>query len=93
MDHSNNIYLPFQAVFAAIFIASIAIGFDTSDVGEPWWIVFVFRVVLVIVKLNGFGTVAAVFNRPLPVVLESGLALHQVGKCRAGGQVIYFGAG
>lgn len=47
---------------------------------DTWPIVLLFSVIVLIVKFIGVGTAAAVFKRPLPVVVSSGLVLAQIGE-------------
>jgi CPA2 family monovalent cation:H+ antiporter-2 len=79
-ERATGIILPFQALFAAIFFASIGMRLDPGALLETWPLVLLFSVVVVIIKFIGVGTAAAVFKRPLPVVVSSGLVLAQIGE-------------
>jgi len=79
-ERATDIILPFQALFAAIFFASIGMRLNLSVLLETWWLVLIFSVIVLIVKFIGVGTAAAVFKRPLPVVVSSGLVLAQIGE-------------
>jgi Kef-type K+ transport system membrane component KefB len=68
------------AAIAAIFFASIGMRLNPSALLETWPLVLLFSAVVVIVKFIGVGTAAAVFKRPLPVVVSSGLFLAQIGE-------------
>jgi CPA2 family monovalent cation:H+ antiporter-2 len=79
-ERATSIILPFQALFAAIFFASIGMRLDPSALLETWPLVLLFSIVVVIIKFIGVGTAAAVFKRPLPIVVSSGLVLAQIGE-------------
>jgi CPA2 family monovalent cation:H+ antiporter-2 len=79
-ERATRIILPFQALFAAIFFASIGMRLNPSVLLKTWPVVLLFSVVVVIIKFIGVSTAAAVFKRPLPVVVSSGLVLAQIGE-------------
>ena len=81
-ERATGIILPFQALFAAIFFASIGMRLDPSVLLETWWVVLLFSVVVLIVKFIGVGTAAAVFKRPLPVVVSSASYWPRLGNSR-----------
>ena len=47
---------------------------------DTWPLVLLFSVVVLVIKFVGVGAAAAVFKRPLPVVVASGLVLAQIGE-------------
>lgn len=71
---------PFQMLFSAIFFASIGMLLDLSFVLERWALVLVLAVGAVVIKFVGSAVAAAVFRRPLPVVVTAALLLAQVGE-------------
>ena len=79
-ERATDIIMPFQALFAAIFFASIGMRLNPSALLETWPLVLLFSVVVLVIKFIGVGTAAAVFKRPLPVVVSSGLVLAQIGE-------------
>ena len=79
-ERATSIILPFQALFAAIFFASIGMRLDPGALLDTWPLVLLFSVLVVIIKFVGVGVAAAAFKRPLPVVVSSGLVLAQIGE-------------
>ena len=79
-ERATGIILPFQALFAAIFFASIGMRLNPSALLDTWPLVLLFSVAVLIIKFVGVGAAAAVFKRPLPVVVSSGLVLAQIGE-------------
>ncbi|MGI9622630.1 MAG: cation:proton antiporter [Acidimicrobiales bacterium] len=72
--------LPFQALFAAVFFASIGMLLDPATVIDVWPVILFFCVVVVAIKLIATGVAARVFGQPWPVVAASSFVLAQVGE-------------
>jgi CPA2 family monovalent cation:H+ antiporter-2 len=72
--------LPFQALFAAIFFASIGMMLDPAFLLDAWPVVLIISVLVVVIKVVASGVAAAIFKRPLPVVAASALILSQIGE-------------
>ena len=76
----HGIILPFQALFAAIFFASIGMLLDPEFVIDNIPVVVFFCVVVVAVKVLATGAAARIFKRPLPVVASGAFLLAQIGE-------------
>ena len=79
-ERAAKTILPFQALFAAIFFASIGMLLDLSALLDLWDVVLLFCGVVVAIKFVTTGVAAAVFGRPLPVVAASAFVLAQIGE-------------
>jgi CPA2 family monovalent cation:H+ antiporter-2 len=79
-DRATENIMPFQALFAAIFFASIGMLLDPEAFLDLWPIIVFFCLVVVAIKLVGTGVAAAVLKRPLPVVVSSAFVLAQIGE-------------
>lgn len=79
-ERATKTIMPFQALFAAIFFASIGMRLNLSVLLDMWPLVLMFSLAVLVIKFVGVAAAAAVFKRPLPVVVSSGLVLAQIGE-------------
>ena len=79
-EKATKTILPFQALFAAIFFASIGMLLDPSTLVDLWEVVLLFCVLVVAVKVVTTGVAAAVLKTPLPAVAASAFVLAQIGE-------------
>ena len=79
-ERATENILPFQALFAAVFFASIGMLLDPAAFLDLWPAILFFCAVVVVIKLIGTGTAAAVFRRPFPIVVSSAFVLAQIGE-------------
>ena len=79
-ERATAIILPFQALFAAVFFASIGMLLDPAAFVNLWPVVLFFCLVVVAIKLASTGTAAAAFRKPLPVAMSSAFVLAQIGE-------------
>jgi CPA2 family monovalent cation:H+ antiporter-2 len=63
-EKATRMIMPFQALFAAIFFASIGMLLNIEAFLELWPVVLVFCFAIVGIKLFGTGAAAAIFRRP-----------------------------
>ena len=79
-DRATENILPFQAVFAAVFFASIGMLLELDVLFENWLVVLFFCAVVISVKVLATALAARALKRPWPVAVASGLVLAQVGE-------------
>jgi len=79
-ERASEKIFPFQALFAAIFFASIGMLLDPRSLVNFWPEILLFCGLVVAIKLVGTGVAAAVFRRPLPIVASSAFVLAQIGE-------------
>lgn len=79
-EKATKTILPFQALFAAIFFASIGMLLDPDTLIDLWYVVLLFCVVVVVIKVITTGVAAAVFKMPMPAVAASAFVLAQIGE-------------
>ncbi len=79
-ERASEKIFPFQAVFVAIFFASIGMMLEPNSLLEFWPEILLFCGLVVAMKLVGTSVAAAVFRRPLPIVASSALVLAQIGE-------------
>lgn len=79
-ERATRIILPFQALFAAVFFASIGMLLDPGFVLDNIPLVLFFCLVVLVVKLVATGTAARLLKRPIPVVASSAFLLAQIGE-------------
>ena len=79
-ERATENILPFQALFAAIFFASIGMLLDPSAFLDLWPVILFICLVIVGIKLIATGTAAALFKRPFPVVVSAAFVLAQIGE-------------
>jgi CPA2 family monovalent cation:H+ antiporter-2 len=79
-ERATRIILPFQALFAAVFFASIGMLLDPGFVIDNIPVVVFFCVVVVAVKVVATGAAARIFIGPVPVVASGAFLLAQIGE-------------
>lgn len=79
-DRATKNIMPFQALFAAVFFASIGMLLDPNTVLDLWPVILFFCALVVVIKLVSTGIAAKVFGQPWPVAVASSFVLAQVGE-------------
>jgi CPA2 family monovalent cation:H+ antiporter-2 len=79
-DRATKNIMPFQALFAAVFFASIGMLLDPNTVLDLWPVILFFCALVVVIKLVSTGIAAKVFGQPSPVAVASSFVLAQVGE-------------
>jgi CPA2 family monovalent cation:H+ antiporter-2 len=79
-DRATKNIMPFQALFAAVFFASIGMLLDPDTVLDLWPVILFFCALAVVIKLISTGIAAKVFGQPWPVAAASSFVLAQVGE-------------
>jgi CPA2 family monovalent cation:H+ antiporter-2 len=79
-DRAIENILPFQALFAAIFFASIGMLLDPQAFFDLWPIILFVCMAIVVIKLIGTGVAVRLFKRPVAVAVSSAFILAQIGE-------------
>jgi CPA2 family monovalent cation:H+ antiporter-2 len=90
---SAKLVLPFQAVFAAVFFASIGMQLDLGFAADNLLLVAILAIGGLVVKSVGVGVAARAFGQQPAVVVASAVLLAQIGEFSFVLQKVGLGAG